>query len=113
MAKFLIAPFALAGLVFSISACEHNIPSSQVTTDASASAAAAPADTGPAYVDGKGYLLTWPLTASGLINVPADIADQAQAICADLRYDVAYAHMFEFSGDVVSGYFRCRGKGGG
>lgn len=108
MAKFLIAPFAVVGLVFSISACSHNMPSPQVSAGASA-----PADTGPAYVDGKGYLLTWPLTASGLINVPADIADQAQAICADLRYDVAYAHMFEFSGDVVSGYFRCRGKGGG
>ena len=112
MAKFLIA-FRPCRIGFQYQCLRAQYPIFSGDTDASASAAAAPADTAPAYVDGKGYLLTWPLTESGLINVSADIADQAQAICADLRYDVAYAHMFEFSGDVVSGYFRCRGKGGG
>lgn len=73
---------------------------------------AAPAvDPLPLYVEGKGYALTWVMNHAGAISVPREIAIKAKKTCIRVGHEKSYAYLIEFSGEEVTGYFRCSGGG--
>ena len=68
---------------------------------------------GLGFIEGKGYPLTWAMQSGGVISIPDNIALEAKQICIDAGYDRSYAHLLEFDTGSITGYFQCRGQGGG
>lgn len=72
-----------------------------------------PEETGPLYVEGRGYEFTWEKTDAKLISAPAEIIGAAKKLCRADGFDVAFMKSIAFDSYKATGYFGCRGSGGG
>jgi hypothetical protein len=64
------------------------------------------------FVEGRGYIVTWPPEERFVISPPDDVRKAMAAKCADEGYITAYITSMELHSDKIIGYFLCRGIGG-
>lgn len=99
-------------LVFGVSACQSaSVSKTGVSASATVSedTSAEPVDTGPRYVEGLGYRMTWTKTDASLVTAPQEIKDEALAICQEKGYVRSYMRQIAFSTDEAEAYFDCTG----
>lgn len=66
-------------------------------------------ETGPEYVEGLGFRMTWEKTDASLITVPQDIKDEALALCQETGYVRSFMRQIAFSTTQAEAYFGCTG----
>lgn len=64
------------------------------------------------FVEGRGYMVSWPPEERFVISPPDDIRKQMAAKCANEGYITAFITSMELHDDQIIGYFLCRGIGG-
>jgi uncharacterized lipoprotein YajG len=64
------------------------------------------------FVEGRGYIVTWPPEERFVISPPDLIRKQMATKCATEGYITAFITSMELHDDKIIGYFLCRGIGG-
>ena len=66
-------------------------------------------ETGPEYVEGLGYRMTWEKTDVSLVTAPKEIKDEAMALCQERGFVRSFMRQIAFSTDQAEAYFDCTG----
>ena len=110
--SFLMKFMIVMVLMMGVSACQ-----STGTQKASINAAAVQSEdtppeaveTGPEYVEGLGYRMTWEKTDASLVTAPKEIKEEVLALCQERGFIRSFMRQIAFSTDQAEAYFDCTG----
>ncbi len=94
---------------------ESSDPNASADANEAASAELSTAEPSPneyTFVEGRGYIVTWPPEERFVISAPDHIRKQMATKCANEGYITAFITSMELHDDQIIGYFLCRGVGG-
>ena len=66
-------------------------------------------ETGPEYVEGLGFRMTWEKTDASLVTAPIEIKEEALALCQEKGFVRSFMRQIAFSTDQAEAYFGCTG----
>ena len=106
--KFMV----IMALMMGVSACQStgaHKASINTATVQSEDTAPEVVETGPEYVEGLGYRMTWEKTDSSLVTAPQEIKEEALALCQEKGFVRSFMRQIAFSTDQAEAYFGCTG----
>lgn len=104
--QFLIKIMMAFALSLGLAACQTT--DGKIETTASV-VPETPVETGPEYIDGLGYHMTWEKTDASLVMAPQDIKDEVLALCQEKGFVRFFMRKISFSTHQAEGYFDCTG----
>ena len=111
-ASFLMKAMIFMVLVMGVSACQSTGAQKASINAAAVQSEETPpeaVETGPEYVEGLGYRMTWEKTDASLVTAPQDIKDEALALCQERGFIRSFMRQIAFSTDQAEAYFDCTG----
>lgn len=112
LSSFLMKFMVIMTLMMGVSACQSTV-TQKTSIDAAATVGEDTApevvETGPEYVEGLGFRMTWAKTDASLVTAPQDIKNEALALCQEKGFVRSFMRQIAFSTDKAEAFFGCTG----
>ena len=111
-ASFFMKLMVIMAMMMGVSACQstgaHNA-GLNATVVQSEDTTPEVVETGPQYVEGLGYRMTWEKTDASLVTAPKEIKEEVLALCQERGFIRSFMRQIAFSTDQAEAYFDCTG----